>query len=1016
MYRFAIIFLALISFSQAALTDHLPSFLRSSNTSSPSLPDLLALHEVRDSIASQRNDFYSRANSGELRNLRLKINEQDRIIDSLTTKLDQRLNDIRRDFIGLRNDLRDRINLRQQDYKDAQERLKRQKAIIDFVSSWSKRYGILARNLIDIKNKLMDDYNEDLIKRFERSQNALLQANDELIANWKNEISDPEIQNLASEIKKHHIIRANLIKTLQQHLRALSFPLAKDPLSTLKAAIKQANCSAVKDPAQASDKNVSTCFVEAFTSNPPINQPACQTIIVPGARSNKQAIDPYRPLSDYLTCARAVIQTKPQKVQFKSTKRSADDILIDLDQNRKILEELSKTERKRTRELSGAAISVEQHEQEVKLAYEKYQESLTPLRQKLSSLSDQLETVIKISRQKLDVYIDQTHILQKDNTEITDALMEEDGADKLQNLIIGMLQKTATDKAKDLALWMLNKIKSADMLIRFDPKEIQSVLRKIIETARKDKALADQFKNSNILSQAMMNALNQLEDKYPDFKVREDILNVQDKYGIMATVCKVGAGVRDFAKAPISFAKDYLGEICSVFKAPNLSKNTDDQAYFSHKQQQGLKEQNQILDGLVASLGQAKSSLQALNYRADVTLSNVMADIKGLRCPYITGLNDLSDQSVEKCSAWVLSSIPQQTKDRFPSCYSWSTSGSLQCLKDQKLGRPVSSEVQLKILVNNLRVGLNARNVLDQADSIVRTAHSQINDLPNAYNQFNHALEKLAAFKDTWIKDKTLKIKELKSRQVETQSQYEKLSSKLRSIQEGWIQYLGWVSQLNDQAQVLMTMLTATTLAVNAKLDHPNLAQDVAKLNRLVHNLEKGLENLENNMINFENDTRYLRESKIPRAQFDFAKNSLFNLQTALQKSLKTADIGMAAVNDAIKNLGCKWFQNIGAGGPGLNKCMSAMADRVRQLGALLKKPECKKIDIKSPYLLTDLDQCSLKTVRAVAVNEGDLIKGGQIIRGMDGDNTDAMIHRLMEQGGYSRDQATNILKQMMIL
>jgi hypothetical protein len=51
---------------------------------------------------------------------------------------------------------------------------------------------------------------------------------------------------------------------------------------------------------------------------------------------------------------------------------------------------------------------------------------------------------------------------------------------------------------------MLNKIKSADMLIRFDPKEIQSVLRKIIETARKDKALADQFKNSQILSQSMI--------------------------------------------------------------------------------------------------------------------------------------------------------------------------------------------------------------------------------------------------------------------------------------------------------------------------------------------------------------------------------------------------------------------------------------------------------------------------------------------------------------------------------
>jgi hypothetical protein len=157
-----------------------------------------------------------------------------------------------------------------------------------------------------------------------------------------------------------------------------------------------------------------------------------------------------------------------------------------------------------------------------------------------------------------------------------------------------------------------------------------------------------------------------------------------------------------------------------------------------------------------------------------------------------------------------------------------------------------------------------------------------------------------------------------------------------------------------------MTLLMTSTIAHNAPLEHSNLAQDVAKLDRLIRNLQKGLEDLESMMVNFEDDSRYQRDSKLIRERFDFAKKSLFDLQTALQQSLDTADTGMAAINDAIKNLGCKWFQNIGAGNRGLSQCMSAIADRVRQLGRMLNKPGCQTFDPKSAYITSDLDRCDL--------------------------------------------------------
>jgi hypothetical protein len=243
--------------------------------------------------------------------------------------------------------------------------------------------------------------------------------------------------------------------------------------------------------------------------------------------------------------------------------------------------------------------------------------------------------------------------------------------------------------------------------------------------------------------------------------------------------CKVGAGVRDFAKAPIEGTKKLAGQLCAAFQAPDLSQNTYVQQQSSASDQRNLHRQNQGLSNAALAAGQARSSLQALSHRADVATSNVMTDIKELRCPYVTGLNDLNVGSIDQCASWVLSSVPQQTKDQFPSCSSWSSAGALQCVKDLQSGRSVKPEVQLRILVDQLRNGLKTRTVLDQADTVVKTAHGQINALPEAHKQFNEELAKLADFKDTWLNKKRLKIQGLRSRQAEVQRHYETLSAKL---------------------------------------------------------------------------------------------------------------------------------------------------------------------------------------------------------------------------------------------
>ncbi|MBX3457219.1 MAG: hypothetical protein KF820_02510 [Candidatus Paracaedibacteraceae bacterium] len=994
MVKFLILLALMTGSSFAKFSDYLPW----NRPTTPTLKNLLALQDARDAVTEQRKQATTAINTMDLQELRRQIRLEDDQIEQLRQEFDQRLDNIRRDYIGLRNDLQNRMDKRTQDYKDAQRRLKRQKKLIDFVATWSKRYAILAKNLIDLKNKLLEDYNEELIKRYNKTSEAIIQANADLIANWKDQITDTTIQNLSREIKKHIIARDKLIKQLQQKLRARLFTVSTDSLASLKTAVKTANCPAIRDIGQTNDPNMIACFVQALTKNPPIQNEECQPIIIPGARSKKQAIDPSRPLDAYLACAKSVTQGKAQISTIAQSKRTPLRILLDLEENRRILQDLSSQERTGMANTSRATVDRQRQENQLQQAYKDYQTSLEPLREKLRSLDKQLSTIIDLARAHLNSILDQTYVLEQDNTELTDALMQEGGADKIQDIVIAMVQKSLTDKAKEFALYLLNQIPGSTFVLQIDPKHIQSALRQVIDTATRDRILARQFMKSQILSAPMEQALKILETKYPNFEVDQAILRVHDKQGVFAKVCNIGKG---FTEA-ISRGANAVINFCTRGQP---SQNSIDEP---------IKSQREVYNTKILEEGLAKTSLQALAPRSKITLTNTRTDITALGCPYITGLGNLTQSNIEKCARWALDPIPKKTQDQFPSCYPWLASGHMQCVKDIQQGRPVSPQIQLGFLVNQLQTGILAQTGLATADKTVRSSNSIINQLKLTKRDLASAIEKLTTFQTSWIEKRRQQIQSLKARRDETQKNYDELSSKLTQIQEGWVHYLLSLTKMNDMVTAVMSLMTTSIMISTVPQENPNLAKDVNTLKALLGNLNRGISDLEERMNNFDSDSRYQRDSKRLRESINKLLNTLETLQIQLDTLLSHGTDVMEKADNAIKLLNCQWFPNIGAGQRGLSQCLSAIGDRVHQLGQQLKKPECLSLDFKSRYIQSDLDKCAHR--QNYTVNEGDIIKGGNIIKGMDAKNTDAMLDKLMLDGGYSRDQATEILKGMMIL
>ncbi len=996
MVKYLAIFFAILGSSFAGLSDYFPW-----KQSSPSLTNLLALQNARKQINTQRKQAVDAVNTDDLQELRRKIRTEDDQIEEIKRRFEHRLDDIRRDFMGLRNDLQDRIDKRTQDYKDALVRIKRQKAIISFVSSWSKRYGILVKNLLDLKNKLLEDYNEDLIKRYDVTLKAIISANDDLIANWKDQVTDKEIQTLMHRMKEHLLTRDKLIKQLQQKLRTRSFTLSNDPLADLKIAVKQAKCSFIKDVGKLNDDTMRSCFVDAFRAKPPRQDEHCQSIITPGARSKKQVIDPSRPLSDYIACAQSVTLGKPQETIGKqTTKRTPAEILLDLDANRQLIDALSTKERLGMTEVSGKQLDRKRLEDQFAKAYADYQTDLDPLRQNLRSLDKQLTAIIDLARAHLNSILDQTYVLEQDNTELTDALMEEGGADKIQDIVVAMVQNSLSDKAKEFALYLLNKIPGSTFVLQIDQKQIQSTLRLIIDIATRDQILARQFMDSQILSPAMEQALKQLEKKYPDFKVDQAILRVQDKLGIVAKVCNVGKGLLGaVAKGAKAAAQFCFGE-----QSPTTPLNSTMLDHKKHLDQGILKE------------GEAKTSLQALSHRADVALSGAKEDMMALRCPYITGLDTLSKPNIDKCAAWFLQTVKPETKEQFPSCSPWIASSSLDCVKDTQTGRPISPAVQLSVLVSHLQTGIIARKALGNADAIVKSSNTVINAIDRTKKELDGAIAQLTTFQSSWIEKRRAQIANLKVRQGEAQQQYKDLNGKLMQIQKNWAQYLWNLANLKDLYSGFLALFTAQVVGSTTPPEDKNLYQDVQKLKKLVENLGRGINDLEGRMNGFDSDIRYQKESRAFRKPVDTLLANLLSLQKQLDEASHQGNTITKKVDTAVKLLNCKWFRGISAGQRGLDQCLSAIIDRVRQLGTKTNKPQCTTIDLKSPYIEVDLNKCSAHSARSTSVNEGDLVKAGRIIQGMKLDDTDAMINKLMLEGGYSHEQATKILEDMLIL
>ncbi len=101
MIKFLILLALMAGSSFAKFSDYFPW----NRPTTPTLKNLLALQDARDAVTEQRKQATTAVNALDLQELRRQIRLEDDQIEQLRQQFDQRLDDIRRDYIGLRNDL-----------------------------------------------------------------------------------------------------------------------------------------------------------------------------------------------------------------------------------------------------------------------------------------------------------------------------------------------------------------------------------------------------------------------------------------------------------------------------------------------------------------------------------------------------------------------------------------------------------------------------------------------------------------------------------------------------------------------------------------------------------------------------------------------------------------------------------------------------------------------------------------------------------------------------------------------
>lgn len=909
------------------------------------LTKIMAIITARQAVDRLRQQGAGAVNTSSQQALRQKLHDFEIKIQQQESARAQRLAYLNRDVKGLSDDLKRRRDAKSQDYKLAQEKIKKKESFLKLLSSVNKKIGNLLRNLSILDERYTGDYNKEFIAKFQALESEYFKANDELIAHWKFGMSDPEVGGMIRQegeyIRQGGQIFSQLRQELQQSLSGGFQANADQAMKNLTASIKAANCSGITSIGHVNDARLRACFVKTLQPVSPIlGIAACKQVYVPAARNKSQTINPDQPLDSYVACANSVINGEKAPVgqpgdQSQSVQPISKDklaTLVRLEDERVQLQTLLAKLQAAQKGVNQAGQNAYNAQKDYKAATADYAERMKILTAQLSKLKRSIQIARQLVREKLDALVDQLYLPPEDwKAKVGNALTVEGGADLVEAIIAQKINNSVVSGKQNVINYILGKLPGAKLVVELDPKKVMSSLRQTLADLDRDLSDIQRFETSQTYTREMDQALQRLHQSYPNFEFENT------------------AGL--------------------IGKAWNWAKGFISTPVLGPKLPEGHSQLHQNMSDSNRSLGQQTQDLiSTYSHEAEVLNTNVMQDIKSAGCPKLKGLNDLRQTTIAACIAPLISQIKPDQKVGFTQCQGIQGNGSddekiIACAKQLVGGAKVSPDRQLGQTKQRAVLALKTLALFSEAEAIDQQARAKVYPVNEAQllKDLEQALINLDMFRNQWIGQRKARLNDLRQRHEIADQTYSQLQDELSHAQESIIQYLSFMNQIKDTVLFLpamvMTHIVGSTAPVQNEGQEP-LYKRVERAKKLVSNLQSGLGKLDQMISNHESDPRYLRDAqKYHQAVAQIRKTLEETSGAFAQLSLRAAMV-IDTVNQNARGLECPSFQRFGDGRRGLQQCLTQTVGALQTLGRQVKDRNCEKLDPNSRSLEADLAKC----------------------------------------------------------
>lgn len=936
------------------------------------MQNVLNILRIRTENDALRQKTTTAVNNQQYQSLRQELAQIIKSLQLLENQRQQRIEQLTRDSLGLKNDLKSRYKAGTQQYNKSKADLLKIEADLKLLKQFSNDAGNFVKNVYNLDAKHGGNYDIEYIKKYEELEKSYKKAKAAYGSQLNSLNQDPALQDVLKQEGALLSQQAKLVERLKAQLQQ-TFSGQKNQaldgaMKSLAESVKKANCPTIKSIADVNDSKLRDCFVGLFQRAPSLlTTPSCRSI-APASPKAPVAINRDQPLTVYSSCAHEIVanQAAPQNVKQTTSaptpKATKIDILLLLETQRQQLQNLSLQVQQNNKAVNQAGNNAFQAKSALKASNQDYKQQMQDLSNKLATLEKAITIARKQTQIQLDTQLDKLYTPEKNfKAQVKDALLQEDGGDLAEQIITDKLTSALNDKAGEFARFVLGKIPGVSFVLQQDPRTLNAVkdktpilnrvpnkvvealvdpnvlmssLRASIADYNRDLADINRFKKSQIYSNEMDAALQRLNKSYP-------YLGFKDTAGLLGQAWR---WLESMVSTP-QLGPTRPGNYPTLMKNANTAEQTYRQ--------------------------QSADVINRHSHDAQVLTTAIQQGIKNANCPSITGLNNLTQTNIASCLNNELNTIQASQKSAYPECQgtfvAGKTNGNIfSCAQALQAKKTLSPQQQVQTYGARFATTSAILRNFAQADNVRQEAKTQIvpGQKEALQQELIQAKANLKTLSDNWLKERQEKLKNLQQRRELSAQNYQKLAAELTEMQTSMINFLSFLAEIEDITQRALLMLTVQTqlsTVPETQSNQPPLAQRVAKAKSLVANLSQGISKLERMVNDKENDPRYQKNTLKYQQAVAQISNALKQSGDLLESLSNQASDVIAVINKQAQELKCASFQRFGDGPRGVQQCRAQYVATLKDLGVKLKDANCSKLDLNSRTLDNDVNRCLAK-------------------------------------------------------